>query len=138
MKATSLLIAASATLAFANPALAQGTGETVTTNFEKQIPNIPGKTLVATIVDYEPGAESAPHVHAKSAFVYAYVVSGAVESQVNDGPVRVYRAGESFHETPGSSHPVSRNASKTSPARLLAVIVVDDAETGAITSNTGH
>jgi len=38
-----------------------------------------------------------------------------IESQVNDGPKRVYRAGESFFEMPGSSHPISRNASKTEP-----------------------
>jgi hypothetical protein len=31
---------------------------------------------------------------------------------VNDGPRRVFRAGESFYETPGSRHPVSRNASR--------------------------
>jgi quercetin dioxygenase-like cupin family protein len=72
-----------------------------------------------------PGGASPPHIHAKSAFVFAYVVSGEIESQVNDEPKRVYRAGESFYETPGSSHPVSRNASKTQPARLLAVFVVD-------------
>ena len=46
-------------------------------------------------------------------------------SQVNDGPKRVYRAGESWYETPGSIHRVSRNASKTEPAKLLAVFVVD-------------
>jgi quercetin dioxygenase-like cupin family protein len=102
-----------------------GTGETVTTNFERAIPNIPGKSLVAKIVDYAPGGASAPHEHAKSAFIYAYVVSGAIESQVNDGPKRTYRAGESFFEEPGSLHRVSRNASKTEPAKLLAVFVVD-------------
>jgi hypothetical protein len=32
-----------------------GTRETVTTNFEHAIPNIPGKSLVATVVDYAPG-----------------------------------------------------------------------------------
>ena len=90
-----------------------GTGETVTTNFEHAIPNIPGKSLVATVVDYAPGGASVSHEHAKSAFIYAYVVSGAIESQVNDGPKRVYRAGESFSEEPGSVHRVSRNASKT-------------------------
>jgi quercetin dioxygenase-like cupin family protein len=67
-------------------------------------------------------------VHAKSAFIFAYVVSGAIESQVNDGRNRVYRAGESFFETPGSSHPVSRNASETEPAKLLAVFIVDTNE----------
>src|ERR1700749_4303442 len=50
---------------------------------------------------------------------------GAIESQVNDQPKRVYHAGESWYETPGSSHRVSRNASATAPAKLLAVFVVD-------------
>src|SRR5215468_9038104 len=102
-----------------------GTGQTVTTNFEHAIPNIPGKSVVAQVVDYAPGGASPSHEHAKSAFIYAYVVSGAIESQVNDGPKRVYRAGESFFEEPGSVYRVSRNAGKTDPAKLLAVFVVD-------------
>ncbi len=105
---------------------AHGTGETVTQNLSQPIPNIPGKLLIAVVVDYAPGAASPPHVHAKSAFIYGFVVSGAIESQVNEGNKRVYHAGESFYENPGSSHPVSRNASKTKPAKLLAVFVVDD------------
>jgi quercetin dioxygenase-like cupin family protein len=116
---------AAVALAIATPAAAQDSGETITPQFEQAIPNIPGKSLAALIVDYAPGGASPSHTHAKSAFVFAYVVSGAIESQVNDGPKRVYRAGESFYETPGSSHPVSRNASKTEPAKLLAVFVVD-------------
>lgn len=107
------------------PAAAHGTGETVTPNFEHAITNIPGKSLTAVVVDYAPGGASPSHAHAKSAFIYAYVVSGAIESQVNDGSKRVYHAGESFFEEPGSLHRVSRNASKTKPAKLLAVFVVD-------------
>jgi len=107
-----------------SPAPAQE-GETVTKTFEHTIPNIPGKSLVAVVVDYAPGGASPSHTHAKSAFIFAYVLSGEIESQVNDGPKRVYRAGESFFETPGSSHPISRNPSKTQPAKLLAVFVVD-------------
>src|SRR3954463_9639892 len=48
-------------------------------------PNIPGKSLLAVEVDYAPGAASPSHTHAKSAFIYAYVISGAIESKVNDG-----------------------------------------------------
>jgi quercetin dioxygenase-like cupin family protein len=107
------------------PAAEHGTGETVTPNFEHAIPNIPGKSLVAQFVEYAPGGVSHSHKHAKSAFIYAYVVSGAIESQVNDGPKRVYRAGDSWFEGPNSFHRVSRNASKTQPAKLLAVFVVD-------------
>jgi len=116
---------AAVAIAIATPSAAQGVGEKVTPHFEQAIPNIPGKSLIAVVVDYAPGGASPSHTHAKSAFIFAYVLSGEIESQVNDGPKRVFRAGESFYETPGSRHPVSRNASTTKPAKLLAVFVVD-------------
>ena len=100
-------------------------GETVTIAADEPIPNVPGKHLVSRVVDYAPGGRSASHRHARSAFIYAYVISGAVRSQVNDEPVRTYRAGEWWFESPGSHHRVSENASDTEPARLLAVFVVD-------------
>jgi len=127
MNTRPFIVAACAAIAFLAPlpATAQGTGETVTPNFNRAIPNIRGKSLVAVVVDYAPGGASPSHVHAKSAFIYGYVVSGAIESQVNDGPVRVYREGESFYEPPGARHRISRNNSKTRPARLLAVFIVD-------------
>lgn len=116
---------ATAAIFISTEAAAHGAGDVVKPNFEQAIPNLPGKSLVAVEVEYPPGGASVPHVHAKSAFIYAYVVSGAVESKVNDGEVRVYHAGESWSEPPGASHPVSRNASKTQAAKLLAVFVVD-------------
>lgn len=99
--------------------------ETVAKNFEAAIPNIPGKSLLAVEVEYAPGAASPSHTHAKSAFIYAYVISGAIESKVNDGETRIYRAGESLSEPPGATHSVSLNASETEPAKLLAVFVLD-------------
>jgi quercetin dioxygenase-like cupin family protein len=130
MKIRSIFGAACAAIAVATmtAAGAHGTGETVRPHFQQMISNIPGKSVVALIVDYAPGGASLPHVHANSAFIFGYVLSGEIESQVNDGPKRVYRAGESFYEPPGSSHPVSRNASKSKPARLLAVFVIDSDE----------
>jgi quercetin dioxygenase-like cupin family protein len=44
---------------------------------------------------------------------------------VNDGETQIYRAGESWSEPPGAMHSISRNASKTEPAKLLAVFVLD-------------
>lgn len=89
-----------ACLAVATPAAAQSPGEAITPNFKHAIPNIPGKSLVALVVDYGPGGASRSHTHAKSAFIYAYVVSGAIESQVNDGPKRIYRAGGTKRQAP--------------------------------------
>ena len=102
-----------------------GRAETVTKNFEATIPNIPGKSLIAVEVNYPPGAASPPHTHARSSFIYAYVISGALESKVNDGETHIYRAGESWSEPPGATHSISRNASTTEPAKLLAVFVLD-------------
>jgi quercetin dioxygenase-like cupin family protein len=102
--------------------------ETITVAADEPIPNLPGKRLVSLVVDYPPGVGSSPHRHARSAFVYAYVLSGAVRSQVNDEPARVYRAGETWFESPGAHHRVSENASNTEPARLLAVVIVDAAD----------
>ena len=128
MKIRTIIAAICAALAFsmAGPIYAHDSeAETVTKNFEAAIPNIPGKSLIAVEVDYAPGAASPSHTHAKSAFIYAYVISGAIELKVNDGETRIYRAGESWSEPPGAIHSISRNASKTEPAKLLAVFVLD-------------
>ena len=91
----------------------------------EKLPNVPGKTLTAVVVSYPPGGKSGSHRHAGS--VFAYVLSGAIRSENSaTGPARVYRAGESFFEPPGSRHLVSENASATEPASLLAVFVADD------------
>jgi quercetin dioxygenase-like cupin family protein len=71
---------------------------------------------------------SVPHRHARSAFIYAYVVLGEIRSQVDGEPARVYRAGEAWFERPGAYHRVSENVSDTKPARLLAVLIVDVAD----------
>src|SRR4051812_18470803 len=120
-----------ATLAL-TPALAQDTALTrsqVTVVFDHALPNIPGKSMRGLLVQYEPGAKSPGHTHPRSAFIYATVLEGAIRSQVNDGPVTTYKAGQSWSELPGDRHSVSANASKTKPAKLLAVFVLDTTET---------
>jgi quercetin dioxygenase-like cupin family protein len=107
-----------------SPGLGQNV-EQVRPVFEHKIPNAEGKTMVAVIVTYPPGAKSPSHHHAKSAFIYAYVLSGAVRSQVDDEPAKVYQVGEGFNEMPGSHHRISENASDKDPASLLAIFVVD-------------
>jgi quercetin dioxygenase-like cupin family protein len=56
------------------------------------------------------------HTHPQSAFIYATVLEGAIRSQVNDGPVTTYEAGQSFSELPGDRHEVSANAWPRCPA----------------------
>ena len=121
---TMFLAIVAAAIAGASPAIAQDR-EQVKLVFEHALPNVEGKRLVAVTVTYPPGAKSLAHHHAASAFIYAYVLSGTVRSQVGDEPAKIYHAGESFYEMPGSHHRVSENASDNESASLLAVFVVD-------------
>jgi quercetin dioxygenase-like cupin family protein len=100
----------------------------VTLVYDHTLPNVPGKSIKGVLVEYGPGGTSSAHTHPKSAFIYATILEGAIRSSVNDGPVKTYRAGESFSEMPGDKHSVSANASKTERAKLLAVFVVDTDE----------
>ncbi|BAO90861.1 cupin domain-containing protein [Caballeronia cordobensis] len=127
-----LLVAMGLALAEVSVA-ADNAGDSVKPNFSHAIPNIPGKSLVALEVSYPPGGASMSHRHAHSAFIYAYVLSGQVVSQVEGQPARTYKAGEAFYEDPGAHHLVSRNASQTEPAKLLAVFVVDTKDTALTT-----
>lgn len=96
--------------------------------FDHVLPNVSGKKMVAVVVSYPPGAKSLPHHHAASAFIYAYVLSGEIRSQVGDEPPKIYHVGEGFYENMGSFHRVSENASDSAPASMLAIFIVDSNE----------
>lgn len=98
--------------------------ETLRPVFREAIATAPGKTITAVIVDYPPAAKSLSHRHG-NAFVVGYVLAGAIRSQLDDGPPRVYQAGEHWTEKPGAHHKISENASATEPAELLVVFVAD-------------
>lgn len=115
--------------------LDQGTGysegkhpETITPVFNHALPNAPGKALIAVEVLFPPGANSPAHTHPKSAFVFGYVLAGEIVSAVDGEKPRVYRAGESWYESPGAHHLVTRNPSTEKPAKLLAIFVADPGE----------
>jgi quercetin dioxygenase-like cupin family protein len=115
-------------------ALAEQTlGGQVKPAFNETIANIPGKSLVAVVVSYDPGGKTPPHRHPHSAFITGYVLSGAIRSQVDGGKVQVFHAGESWTEQPGAHHTISENASATEPAKLLAIFVVDTNDTNLVT-----
>ena len=120
MKKTALLLTAAAAL-FTTSLTAETTapGANVSVVFDQKLPNVPGKSMRAVLVEYEPGAGSPSHRHPSSAFIYARVLEGAIRSKVNDEPERTYKAGESWTEKPGDHHQVSHNASDTEPAKTM-------------------
>jgi quercetin dioxygenase-like cupin family protein len=104
---------------------AHAEGDKVAPVRSEKLPNVPGKSITTVLVNYAPGGKSVSHHHAGS--VMAYVLTGQIRSENSvTGPAKVYKAGESFFEPPGSEHLVSENASATEPASLLAIFVADD------------
>ena len=91
--------------------------------FKHDLPNVTMDDWEVTVsyVDYAPGRVGAAHHHA--GFVLAYVLEGAVIAKISgQGEEKTYTTGQMFYEQPGATHEVSKNASQTQPAKLLAMI----------------
>jgi quercetin dioxygenase-like cupin family protein len=91
--------------------------------FKHDLPDVAldGWEVTVSHVEYAPGRVGAPHRHA--GFVLVYVLEGTVIAKVTgQGEEKTYSAGQMFYEQPGATHEVSKNASQTQPARLLALI----------------
>jgi quercetin dioxygenase-like cupin family protein len=103
-------------------AFAHDPSEKVTVLQDEMLKNAPGKKALMIEVDYQPGQSSIAHKHEGTAM--AYVLSGAIVSQVKGEPAKTYKAGEFWYEPAGSEHLVSKNASATQPAKLLVFMVL--------------
>jgi quercetin dioxygenase-like cupin family protein len=134
MTRRSLMEAAGALLLFASAssgqtppgAAAAGSRRQV---FQHDLPDLTLKDWSVTVIEvrYAPGQESQPHRH--PGLTFAYVLEGEVVSKIGDDPERTYKTGEMFMETPNQLHAVSRNASSTQPARLLALLLAEKGAT---------
>jgi quercetin dioxygenase-like cupin family protein len=93
----------------ANPAIKTLIEEplTILTNREARL-------LTLTVA---PGGASGPHKHPGP--VFAYILKGEIENQVDPDQPKMYRAGDFFYEPPLHVHRLLRNLSKTEPAELL-------------------
>ena len=89
---------------------------------EKMLKNLPGKKAMMLTVDYAPGQSSVAHKHEGTAM--AYVLEGAITSQVKGERAKTYKAGEFWYEAAGSEHLGSKHASSTEPAKLLVFMVM--------------
>ena len=100
----------------------QPTQSNLTEIFTHDLPNLTmnGWEVHVNWVDYPPGRVGTRHKH--PGFTLAYVLEGTVVAKITGQPETTYTTGQMFYEPPGSTHEVSKNASATEPARLLAMI----------------
>lgn len=80
--------------------------------------------MLAFKVTFPPGASTPPHTHA-GAFVAVHVLTGAVLNKMNDDPMTIKKAGDSFYEAPGCRHWISDNASETEEASIIAMLMLN-------------
>ena len=120
-----LLTSASALLTHALISRAQSNASGRKVVFEHDVPdlNLKGWSATAVEVSYAPGEASAAHRH--PGITIAYVLEGEIRSKVGDEAEKTYTTGQMFLETPGQLHAVSRNASATNPAKLLAILLAE-------------
>lgn len=101
-----------------------GKGEIVTPITTVPLPQENATKATALRVDYTPGGYSGPHSHPKH--VFAVVVKGSVEIGLNGSETKIYHEGQGWYESPTDFHSVSRNASQTEPATIVAWLLSDD------------
>lgn len=87
------------------------------------LPDLKGKEVTMLTVEYPPGGASPSHRH--DAFVYVYVLEGAIVMKTQSGPEVTLKAGQTFTESPTDIHTVSRNASSTQSAKFLVFMIKD-------------
>ena len=100
--------------------------DAVSVLLKERLADMAGKEGTVITVDYAPGAASDQHFHPGS--VFAYVLEGAVVSQLGGQAPVTYTKGQSWYESPKIPHVVSKNASKTEPAKLLVFLLSQENE----------
>jgi quercetin dioxygenase-like cupin family protein len=87
------------------------------------VEKVDGKKTKATTVVFtlKPGETGAPHRHPGPAF--GYILEGEYEWAINEEPSKILKVGDTFYEPTGSLHRVSKNPSKTSNTRVLAMVL---------------
>jgi quercetin dioxygenase-like cupin family protein len=119
MRTAALMCAATILLASMAVAAAAPGDAVVVSLIAEQLADTPGEELDMITVEYPPGGSSPPHRH--DAYVLVYVLKGSLQMQVRGQKLVTLKAGESFLERPDDIHEVSRNASRTRPAKFLVV-----------------
>lgn len=93
----------------------------VATLMSKDLTDKPDKEVSMILVEYPPGGSNPVHRHNAQAFVY--VLEGSVVMQLKGGKEVTLAPGQTYYEGPDDVHVVSRNASKTLPAKMLVLLI---------------
>jgi quercetin dioxygenase-like cupin family protein len=102
---------------------AQAAGNRSTAVITQTMPDI-AREMRISVTERDPGNASSPHRH-PGHHTFGYVLEGTYEVKIDDGPVRLLKAGDSFYEPPGALHAISRNPSADTRVKYLIIQVGD-------------
>ena len=113
----------------------QLTGVSVEALLSQILKDVDGRQLAVTRLVYQPGASAMPHRH--PAYLAAYVVSGRIESALDDEEPVLYGPGDAWFESHMQLHRVFRNPSTTEPVTVI-VFALRDADHPAVRETGGE
>ncbi len=96
----------------------------------QSLADLEGRILTVSKLVYAPGQSATPHRH--PAHLAAYVVSGQVESALDDQPPVLYGPGDVWYEAPMQLHRTFRNPSATEPVTVIVFGLRDPDASGLI------
>ena len=110
-------------LALAGGTLVAQEGDVVRPLLSKDLTGDPAREVSMITVEYPPGGSNPVHTHHAQALVF--VLEGSIVMQLKGGAPVTLGPGQTFYEGPDDVHVVSRNASRTAPARFVVFLVKD-------------
>lgn len=99
------------------PGASPARGPAIRSLMREPLAHTPNPIVDVITLEMAPGEASAPHEHTGP--VFAYILEGEIENQVEPQPPKRYGPGDYFYEPPMHEHKMMRNLSRTRPAKLL-------------------
>ncbi len=96
------------------------------------MPDSVASMLILNIPPHNPSSTRGFTVHQHSGPVFAYILEGSIENQVEPDPPKTYAVGDVFYEPTMHIHRMLRNLSETEPAKILIFQFVPNGQPPAI------
>jgi hypothetical protein len=96
------------------------------------MPESVGSMLILNIPPHDPSSTRGFTAHQHSGPIFAYILEGNIENQVEPDPPKTYAAGDVFYEPTMHVHRALRNLSDTQPAKILIFQIAPNGKPPAI------
>jgi quercetin dioxygenase-like cupin family protein len=111
-----LMLVAASGLAFAQAPRSAGKDLMV-----KELADLAGREALVRANVYPPGTSNPPHRH--DAHVFLHILEGQLIVQLKGGQPVTLNPGDTYYESPGDIHVMSRNPSDSVPVKALIFMV---------------